>query len=206
MTVSSCRGLKVSMNHLGRKLFHLLGGLGLLSLYYVFGRKTALGLYGSLAVVAAAFEAARLTLPAFNRFVYSHFGSFIRESEEHRLTGTVPYILGVGISFWAYSAAAASASVCFLAFGDVAATTVGQRFGKTRIGSKSLEGTMAFAAAAFLGGIILTLAGMGMPVWVMIAGVLVAAGVELLPLPINDNLSIPVLAGAVMELALRWFS
>jgi dolichol kinase len=191
------------MNHLGRKLFHVLGGLGLLSLYFVFGRKTALGLYGALAVLVAAFEAARLRVPALNRFFYSHFGSFIRENEEHRMTGTVPYIFGVGISFWAFSAPAASAAVCFLAFGDVAATTVGQRFGKTKIGSKSLEGTAAFAAAALLGGFIPSLAGMGMPPLILMVGVLVASVVELLPGPLNDNLTIPVLAGAAMELALR---
>ena len=33
---------------------------------------------------------------------------------------------------------------------------------------------------------------------------LAAAGVELLTLRVNDNLVIPVVAGAVMELALRW--
>lgn len=192
------------MKHLGRKLFHLLGGLGLLSLYFIFGRKTALGLYGALAVLVSVFEFARLRAPALNRFIYAHFKSFIRENEEHKMTGTVPYILGVGISFWAFSEPAASAAVCFLAFGDVAATTVGQRLGKTKIGNKSLEGTAAFAVAALLGGLIPSLAGMGMPPLIMIVGVLVAAGVELLPLPVNDNLAIPVLAGAVMDLALRW--
>jgi dolichol kinase len=192
------------MNHLGRKLFHLLGGLGLLSLYFIFGRKTALGLYGALAVLFLAFEVARLTIPALNRFLYSQFESFIRENEEHRLTGTVPYILGVGLSLWAFSTPAASAAVCFLAFGDVAATTVGQRFGKTKIGGKSVEGTVAFVAAALLAAFFLSLAGMGTPPWVMILGALVAAGVELMPLPVNDNFTIPVLAGAAMELALKW--
>ena len=192
------------MNHLGRKFFHLFGGLGLLSLYFIFGRKTALGLYGALAVLFLVFEVARLSIPALNRFLYSQFSSFIRENEEHKPTGTVPYILGVGLSLWAFSTPAASAAVCFLAFGDVAATTVGQRFGKTKIGGKSVEGTAAFVAAALLAAFFLSLAGMGTPPWVMITGALVAAGVELIPLPVNDNFTIPVLAGAAMELALRW--
>jgi dolichol kinase len=38
----------------------------------------------------------------------------------------------------------------------------------------------------------------------MLLGALVAAGIELLTLPVNDNLVIPVIAGAVMEFALRW--
>jgi glycerol-3-phosphate acyltransferase PlsY len=110
----------------------------------------------------------------------------------------------VGLSLWAFSPAAASAAVCFLAFGDVAATTIGQRFGKTKIGNKSLEGTVAFVLAALFGGYLLSFAEPGISLGIMILGALVAAGVELLPLPLNDNLTIPLLAGAAMELALRW--
>jgi len=39
--------------------------------------------------------------------------------------------------------------------------------------------------------------------WVTILGAFVAAGVELLPLRINDNLVIPIVSGGVMELAVR---
>ncbi len=192
------------MNHLGRKLFHFFGGLGLLSLYYASGRKTALQLYGMLAVLVLAVEIARLKIPAWNRFLYTYFRSFVRENEERRLTGTVPYILGVGLSLWAFSAPAASTAICFLAFGDVAATTIGQRFGRMKIGNKSLEGTVAFVIAALFGGYLLSFAELGISSGVMILGALVAAGVELLPLPLNDNLTIPLIAGAAMEFALRW--
>lgn len=175
-----------------------------MSLYFVFSRKTALGFYAVLAVLASAFEATRLRVPALNRFFQSYFGSLIRDKEVHRPTGTVPYILGVGIAFWAFSVPAAATAVCFLAFGDVAATAVGERFGRTKIRDKSLEGTAAFIVAALLAGFLLSLGGMGMPPGIVILGALIAAGVELLPLPVNDNLAIPVLAGAAMELALRW--
>ena len=57
--------------------------------------------------------------------------------------------------------------------------------------------------AAMLAGFVLSMTGIG-PLWeVMILGALVAAGVELIPLPVNDNLVIPVVSGGVMELALR---
>ena len=192
------------MKHLGRKLFHLLGGLGLLSLYFLLGRNAAFLSYGALLIIVLAFETARLTLPGWNRFLYTYFGSFIRKNEERKLTGTAPYILGVGLSLYAYSAPVASAAICFLAFGDVAATTIGERFGKTRIGDKSLEGTAAFVTAALAAGVLLSSLGLGLTPWIMLLGALVAAGVELLTLRVNDNLMIPVIAGAVMELALRW--
>jgi dolichol kinase len=192
------------MKHLGRKLFHLFGGLGLLSLYFLLGRKSAFFCYGALIIIVLAFETARLTLPGWNRFLYTYFGSFIRKNEERKLTGTAPYVLGVGLSLYAYSAPVASAAICFLAFGDVAATTIGERFGKTKIGDKSLEGTAAFVAAALAAGVLLSFLGLGLAPWIMLLGAFVAAGVELLTLRVNDNLVIPVIAGAVMELALRW--
>jgi len=191
------------MKHLGRKFYHLLGGLGLLSLYYLLGREPALLFYGLLFLVALTVDVARLRVPAFNQFVFTRFGSFIRESEKNKLTGTPPYVLGIGLSLFLYPSGIATAAICFLALGDVAATTIGERYGKTKIGDKSLEGTVAFIVASLAAGLILLLAGIRLPIPVMAVGALVAAGVELLPLPLNDNLVIPLVSGGVMELALK---
>ena len=191
------------MKQIGRKLYHLLGGVGLLSLYYILGRKQALIFYAALFILILFIDGARLMIPAWNRFVFTRFGSFIRKNEEHKLTGTAPYVLGIGLSLYAYALPVATAAICFLAFGDVAATAIGERFGKTKIGDKSLEGTFAFIVAAALSGFLLSLTGVHLLTWVMVLGVLVAAGVELLTLPINDNLLIPLVAGGMMELALR---
>jgi glycerol-3-phosphate acyltransferase PlsY len=191
------------VRHLGRKLYHLLGGVGLLSLYTILGRKDALSCYAGLFILILVIDGARLLIPAWNRFVFTRFGSFIRKNEEHRLTGTAPYVLGIGLSLYAYSLPVASAAICFLAFGDVAATAIGERFGKTKIGDKSLEGTFAFIVAAAISGFLLSLLGVHLPLWVMVLGVIVAAGVELMSLPVNDNLLIPLVSGGMMELALR---
>lgn len=192
------------MKHIGRKLYHFVGGIGLLSIYYLLGRNQALLFYATLFIIVLAIDGARLLVPAWNRFFVTRFGSLIRSNEEHKLTGTASYVLGVGLSLYGYSPEVATAAICFLAVGDVAATTVGERYGKTRIGDKSLEGTIAFAVTALCAGFILSVAGVHLATWVLIVGSLVAAGVELLPLMVNDNLSIPIVSGAVMELALRW--
>ena len=192
------------MKHLGRKLFHLLGGISLLSLYFILGRNAALTVYGSLVLIVFAFEVSRLSIPAWNAFLVSRFSSFIRSNEEHRLTGIIPYLLGVGLALYAYSTAVASVAIMFLAFGDVAATTIGERFGRTKIGDKSLEGTLAFIVAALAAGSLLSLLGLGVPFGIMIPGAIIAAGVELLPRAVNDNFAIPLLSGAAMEFALRW--
>lgn len=191
------------MQHIGRKLYHVIGGLGLLSLYFILGRAHALAVYGILFFTVLALDVLRLVNPAVNRFVFTRFSSFIRTNEEHKLTGTAPYVLGIGLSLFFYSQEVASAAICFLAFGDVTATTIGERFGKTRIGDKSLEGTAAFFGAALCSGVALSFLGAHLAPWALVLGALTAAGVELMPLRINDNLVIPVVSGGCMELALR---
>ncbi len=191
------------MKYLGRKIYHLFGGIGLLSLYYVLGRERALLFYGALFCVVLTVDIIRLKIPSVNRFIYSRFGSFIRKNEANKLTGTAPYVLGIGLSFFLYSPEVATAAVCFLAFGDVAATAVGERYGKTKIGDKSLEGSTAFILAALAAGFLLTLIGTAPVPWVIVLGALVAAGTELIPLPVNDNLVIPLVSGAIMESVAR---
>ncbi len=193
------------MKHIGRKFYHLVGGVGLLSLYYILGKDRALPFYAALFILVLVLDVTRLKVPALNRFIFARFGSFIRPSEEHKLTGTAPYVLGIALSLFFYSPPVATAAVCFLAFGDVAATTVGERYGRTKVGEKSLEGTAAFIVAALLSGLLLSGIGIHIKTCAMILGSLVAAGVELLPLPVNDNLIIPLVAGGIMELALRLF-
>lgn len=192
------------MKHLGRKLYHLFGGLGLLSLYHVLGREPALWLYAVLTAVVLGLDIARLKVPALNRFVFDRFSSFIRSGERDRLTGTAPYLLGIGLSLLFYRTEIATAAICFLAFGDVAATTVGERYGRTKIsGEKSLEGFLAFVAAAATAGFLLPLVDIQVMHGLVVAGALTAAGVELLPLPVNDNLVIPLASGGAMELIAR---
>jgi glycerol-3-phosphate acyltransferase PlsY len=193
------------MNQIGRKLYHLIGGVGLLSLYFIMGRDRALVFYAMLLFIVLGLDIIRLTIPAVNNFMFTRFTSFIRKNEAHKLTGTAPYILGIGLSLYAYSLPVATAAICYLAFGDVAATMIGERYGRTKIGNKSLEGTAAFVIASLAAGGVLLLIGMGINPWVMVHGSLAAAGVELLTLPINDNLVIPIVSGGVMELLLRLF-
>jgi len=194
------------MKHIGRKFYHLVGGVGLLSLYFLLGRNQALSFYAMLFIVVLALDVARLKLPSVNQFVYSRFSSFIRNNEKQKLTGTAPYILGIGLSLYAFSTDVASAAICFLAFGDVAATSIGERYGKTKIGAKSFEGTTAFIVAGlFVGLVLLPAAGVHLPAGIIVAGAVIAAAVELIPLA-NDNFTIPIISGAAMTLLMQWLS
>ena len=191
------------MKHFGRKLYHLIGGMLLLSCYFLLGRDRALILYAVLFFAVIAAELARFAVPSLNETLFGKFSSFVRPTERNRLTGTAPYVLGIWSTLYFYRSDIAAAAICFLAVGDVAATTVGERWGRTKIGEKSLEGTLAFLVTAVAAGFLLSAAGSPLMPWLILAGAITAAGVELLPLPVNDNLSIPLISGGIMELIAR---
>jgi hypothetical protein len=98
-----------SMNHLGRKLFHLLGGLGLLAVYFIVGRKYAFFLYGARHPCSGVGNRAAQNA-VVNRFLFT-LGASVRESEEqvdrHRP------ISWRRSSLYAYSIEVAAAAICF---------------------------------------------------------------------------------------------
>ncbi|HLB25172.1 MAG TPA: phosphatidate cytidylyltransferase [Nitrospirota bacterium] len=188
------------MKKIGRKIYHLCGGLGLLALYVKLGPEVGLLALLGITVFATSLDLARLAVPAVNAFFYKYFPKFIRDNERDRLTGSPWYLLGVTCALAFFSLPVAVYAVCFLACGDVAATTVGERWGRTRLsGGKSIEGTAAFFAAAFAAGLVIDAFFYPMSPAIFIAGAAVAAIVEIQPLRLNDNLTIPLVAGAVMQ-------
>jgi dolichol kinase len=88
----------------------------------------------------------------------------------------------------------AVAALIFIILGDTAAVFVGRRYGRIHIGRKTVEGSLAFFAVACLGVFWIP----QLPMYVKVIGALVAAVAEALPQPVDDNLFVPLVAGAVM--------
>lgn len=105
----------------------------------------------------------------------------------------------------------AAAAWAVLAFGDGAATLVGRRLGGTGRWpwnpDKSVAGTLAFVGAGAAAGIglahwVAPAVGGGVAPWFLVAGpiaaAIVAGLVETLPVRLDDNLSVPIAAGATL--------
>ena len=157
------------MKHLGRKLYHVLGGLGLLAVWFALGRPRAFYAYAGLLAAVLLFDLARFALPRFNAWAMAHLAGVLRPGEERTLNGSPPYICGVALTLLLFPEPAAVAAILFLVAGDVSATAVGERWGRHKVGAKSLEGTAAFFAAACLAGFIVRAALHGPPAGAMLA-------------------------------------
>ncbi len=188
----------------GRRLVHLIGGCIPPLLGLLLPREALLLFLGSVAALFVVGETLRLLVPAVNRWLMSLVSPAARafkDREAARPIGTTFFVLGALLSFVIFPRDVAIAALFYSAVGDVAAATVGERFGRTRIGGKSLEGSAAFLGSALVVGAILVLAGLRLG-WITVAvGALAAALVELLPSPlVDDNLTIPLVSGAAMVL------
>ncbi len=99
--------------------------------------------------------------------------------------------LGIFMVFMLFGKEPAMVSVVVLAVGDAFASLVGIRYGRTKIGNKSLEGTIAFFFSTFL--VLLPFLGL----WKAFLVCIFSAIVEALPINVDDNFSVPLVAGAL---------
>lgn len=210
MTSAPCpRGARAELSERSetrRKLLHL-AALALPAAMLRWGDPFVYGILLPGAVLALAADLMRVRVAWLYRMIGVVFGPLMRTGEQPPL-GAAPVVNG---ATWMTLAAAGTfllfprieAAVAFsvLVLGDAAAALVGRRFGRRRFGAngKSLEGSLAFAAAALLPVGLAAARGV-LPFWPGAAGVLAAAIVEARSGRINDNLLIPLACGATMVL------
>lgn len=189
---------------LARKALHLLTlsiPFGLL----VLGSATALWIVTPLAVIALSADLWRSRSASFNRFVVRWLGFMMRPAEresrtgEGTVNGATWVLIAAVLTMWLYAPKIAAAALCMFLVGDAAAAVVGRTWGRIRLpgGSKTLEGSLAFAVTAACFAPWLP----GAPYGIGLVGAITAATVEALPLRFNDNLFVPLLSGAAMTAA-----
>lgn len=151
-------------------------------------------------VLLVSSDILRLRIVPLNTWLLRLGKVLLRNDEQYRLTGASYLLLGTLAAFVFFEQDIAILAVFFLAFGDPAAAVVGQRLGRGWFYEKSPFGTIAMVVVSLA--VIAILHGVGAVEfkWIFVAGALIAALVELLPLPVNDNLTIPMSSGVLMVL------
>ncbi len=125
------------------------------------------------------------------------FGRVLREEEKSAFMGSTYFIFSTILTILLFPKSIAIASLFILILSDTAAALVGKGIGKIKIFEKTFEGSTAFLITSLL------------IVWIYphldrLSGSLAALGatvIEILPIKVNDNLSIPLVAGAIMFFA-----
>lgn len=147
-----------------------------------------------VAALALAIDLARLRFPGFRRTFERVLAPMLRSHEGVRITGATTLAIGFATIVLLFPREAAVAGIAFAGYADAAGALVGRAFGIHRYASgKSVEGTIAFVVVAFLIAWALPSLGIG----AAIAVAILLSALESAPLPVDDNLLVPV-AGALL--------
>ena len=170
-----------------------MGGLALPHTYFM-------PLLVGLVVIGVVLEIVRARWGRLNRRLLSMFSPLMKTEEDSRVTGATFMLIAGLIAFLVFDKHVAAAAMLFLSLGDPAAALVGTRLPGPRFFGKSPGGTLAFVvvALAVCAGLVWT--GVSPFSWGLVAGAVVAAVVELLPAPLDDNLTVPLVSGSAMHL------
>ena len=161
-------------------------------------REVMIAITASLTGTAVALELARRRFSGLNEWFMSQTSALLKESESSRVLGSTYMAAASLIVFLFFDKEVAILALLYIAVGDPLAGVVGKRYGRVKVGSKSVEGTLAFAVGAGGVGCALAAVGLDVPYWVALGGAGVGALVELVPSPVDDNLTVPPVSGAVM--------
>ncbi|MDP6771186.1 MAG: hypothetical protein QF704_10865 [Anaerolineales bacterium] len=145
-------------------------------------------------------EGIRLYYLPINQKVIQYLGPLLKPGEERKFLGATYLLLATTLSFLLFEIWAAIPALLFLSLGDPISALVGRRLRFGRLGRKSVPG----AIALFMVTIVIAL---GLTTWstipsveILLYGGAVAALIELLPLPLDDNFTIPLASGTVIML------
>ena len=165
---------------------------------WVFPRGTLIPIMGGAVLIAFVVEFFRRSNKTFSKYFNWVVGRFLRPQEAQLVCGATYFLTASFLTILFFHQEIASCVLFILIFADSAAAFVGRNFGKRPILGKTLEGSLAFFVVA-LGIVLLS---PGVPFRVGLTGAVTATIVELLPIPIDDNFTIPLAAGVVMEMLL----
>jgi len=179
-----------------RKLFRLTGLL-FPALYSGTSKEVTLAFALVLLILFLGLEGLRFRRAGVNEALFRYGSIILREKERTRLTAITWFLLGVPPAVLLFTYEVAVSAWLFFLFGDVAAELVGTRWGRTRVLGKTLEGSLACLVTCLILGLVVW-TWLGMPWPAVVAGAVVATVIELLPLPMDDNFTVPLATGLAM--------
>ncbi len=181
-----------------RRLFHLIAGSSIPFAGIFAPDKEFLAALAVLAVGAVVLDLSRFGVGPLNRVYMRWMAPLLKGEEVSRMTGATHMLLASCLVFWLFGKEVAVPVMFYLSLGDPVAAIVGRRMPGLRLAGKSPGGTVAFAITGSAVAAVLVLSGAVGHHWGLWAGAGIAAIVELAGIPPDDNLTIPLIAGAAM--------
>ena len=152
-----------------------------------------------------AYEFLRSSESKFGLFLNRYFGFILRDHEKKgKLAGSFYLLISCIVCVVFFQGEVAFLALSFLGIGDTVAALIGKKFGRIKIGNKSLEGSLSCFVACL--GCVYFFGNRGvapseMLFWTICClGALVATVTELVPGKLDDNLKMPLATAVVLAI------
>ena len=180
-----------------RKLIHICSSVFAYALFFL-NQKTVCLIVGLGAILILSFELLRSQYPLVNQIFIKMLGKVTRNFEKTELTGASYVMIASFIVLLPiFHIHVCILSILIMSYSDTAAAIIGKKYGKTKIFNKTLEGSVAFLLTSF---IIALAMYPQIDLKVSLIAIIVATIVEMLPLNIDDNFSVPVTVALITSI------
>ena len=183
-----------------RRLFHVVAGSSIPMAGIFIPETVMIWVLVFLAAGGLALDLVRFRIGWLNALFLRWMAPLLKQDEAAHITGATYMVIAALVVFVLYGKEVAIPVMFFLSLGDPAAAIVGRRMPGSRIRNKSPLGTAAFIVVGAGAAAVLVAANGIDHYWAIWVGAAVAGVVELASIPPDDNLAIPILAGAAMYL------
>ncbi|MBY8990279.1 MAG: glycerol-3-phosphate acyltransferase [Candidatus Lokiarchaeota archaeon] len=167
-------------------------------IFYFIDVQLGLAVIGIVSLCFIALDIFRFVHKKTNVLLTEKTKAIYRKNEKNKFSSMTIFLMSTFIILLFFEIEIAIAALIFLVFGDMFGKVFGLAYGRHKIFEKTLEGTLAFIGSVILFGFILYTT-IDIPLIVLLSGGIAAPLIELLPIGVNDNFSVPIISGAVME-------
>ena len=183
-----------------RKIIHIFNlVIPFTYLFFFESRFQVLRILVPLTVFAIVIEYLRVHSVIIKKIFDNFLISMLRLHEmDGKYTGATWVFIGSTLTVAVFPKEIAVISLLYMSIGDTVAGLVGRKFGKMKFYDKTIEGSLAGLIVCLLSGYLVQLS---LPLVVVFSGAFAAMFIELLPISIDDNLSVPLFAGTIMVIA-----
>ena len=191
---------RIFINEIFRKLIHISSlAIPLIYFFLIKDKNVMAVILITLTLISLLIDYARINREGFVRiFFQKHLKSALRPNElKGNLTGASWMLIGFTFSVIIFDFDVSVLALLFLSIGDAVAALVGRALPIGKIWGKSILGSLSgFLFCVFVG---LTINNT-LSLQIIIFGAISGMFIELIPLKINDNFSIPIFSGLIMQI------
>ncbi len=185
-----------------RKIFHILIGTMIVVSLLCFYESYKLILIAGLGIIAffgLIIDFLRMFSDSFNIFLTNKLLPFVFYSDEKKgINSATFFFFSASFSILFFDKINAIIAISILTYADSLASIIGYKFGKIKIGNKSLEGGLVFFFIS------ISLCLFYVTFWKSIIIAFLITLIELTSVKVDDNLSIPIITGFLLNILGRF--